>query len=290
MDYSINNYNLKEIANSNNYLVYSFVLNNKKYVLKTVNKKAGSINQLRKTYKLLSYLNKKNLKTLEKVCFIDKKNNYLISEFIEGKELGLNDLVADNLKLFIKELVKINRLKVDKKLLKVISPFKFKQGALRRANIIKKNSKLEKIASLVISYLKDLNIKKDYNNKAVYLDHGDLAGANIFLTKDNNFKFIDWDNARLTTDASFILANTFYYASCFDKNKQEQIISLYLQEFKYQLNEKEFKTSLNQNFKLIAISAIIWALRACLKAKDKKEYKHFLNMAKNRLNFLRQIF
>lgn len=288
MNYSINDYNLKLIGASNNYLVYSFLLNNREYVIKTVNPRASAINRLKKSYDILKYLNKKGLKTREKVFYLDKSHRHLISEFIEGQELDLRDLKGKYLKLFIQELVKLNHLKVDKKLINIVSPLQFKKRALRNANLVKKNPVMKSIAQAVINHLNELRIKEK-NDDTLFFDHGDLAGANIFLTKDQQFKFIDWDNARLTNDLSFILANMFYYASYFSFKKQDQFIELYFKEAKLDYNIIEFKQELKKNYCLVVLSAILWALKTSLKSKEKAESKYYLKLANERLEFFRQL-
>ncbi len=278
MNYIIKNYNLKEIALSNNYRVYSFILNKQKYALRIISNRASARNRLKKTYLLLKYLNKEGLKSCETPYYLDKSHRYLITGYIEGKEMGLNDLKDKELELFIKELVKLNNFKINLKELKIINPLEFKKRALRKANLLKK----EPIALSVIKHLKTLKIKKDDSQK-LFFDHGDLAGANIFLTKKQGFKFIDWDNAHLSNNLSLMLAKMFYYASYFDYNKQEFFIKLYFQEAKLAYNPKEFREELNKNFKLVVLSAIIWALKVSIKDLKYKE------IAKERLKFFRQL-
>lgn len=285
MNYSINNYNLKLIGDSNNYLVFQFVLNKKNYVLKTLNTKASARNRLKKSYNILKYLDNKGLKTAEKVFYLDKTNRYLISEYIEGKEMGLQDLKGKHLKLFIKELVKLNHLKVDPKICKIVTPLQFKRRTLINAHLVKKNPKTKAIAKICLNYLKALKIKEKSANK-LFFDHADLAGANIFLTKKQQFKFIDWDNARLTNDLSFIMANMFYYASYFNKDKQDHFIDLYFKEAKLDCNRKEFKQELKKNYRLVVLSGVVWALKIALKSESKIIY---LKLAKERLDFFRQI-
>jgi hypothetical protein len=84
---------------------------------------------------------------------------------------------------------------------------------------------------------------------------------------------------------SFIMANMFYYASYFDQKKQEQFIKLYFKEANLSYDLDQFKKNLELNFKLIALSAVVWALKASLKAKDKKEFHYYFKLAKDRLNF-----
>jgi aminoglycoside phosphotransferase (APT) family kinase protein len=199
MNYSINHYNLKEIASSNNYIVYSFTLNKQRYVLRTISEKASSTSRLKKSYSILKYLNKKKIKPAETVYYLDKSHKYLISEYIDGQELGLKDLKGKYLKLFISELVKLNKLPINLQILKIVNPNQFKKRALRNAKLLNQHEKTKKIALDLIKHLKELKINK-VNEDKLYFDHGDLAGANIFLSKEKTFRFIDWDNARLTNE------------------------------------------------------------------------------------------
>lgn len=281
----------RSLGAGNNY--QAFLVNDfgKQYVLRLMKSSVASKNRLEKAYIVSKFIEKENIGFAQKAIFFDKKNKFLLTDYIDGQEFSVKDLNQKHLKEFLMKMIRVNSLEYKdfgkftsgKKLnfdiledseKRIDSILKIKMTYLKRNKNILFDSSFDK----KMDYLKNnlVLLKKEYKDidwtdKRVFFDHGDLAGANIILNKNNQLFFIDWDNAKFTKDIGLILANMFFYCGDITDSFQKKFISLYIKEGNIKFNAKELKLEVERALKLIILSGIVWALASAIKSKKRSE-------------------
>ena len=300
----LRNPDYKYLSSGSNYQAFLVVEDGKSYVLRILKELASSRNRLNKAYKVSKFLEKNKIKYHQKVFFLDENHKFLLSEYLEGKEVSLDSLTHSYLVDFCCKFREINNLKFEDLGINI-----FEDSVKRISNLI--NYKLSYITknkdfldikdkNNIFKYIKDeliclrLEYKKvDWSKRRIYFDHGDLAGANILLNKKNKeLKFIDWDNAKFSKDIGSILANMFFYCSNISDSFQDKFIKIYNQNDFTGFNDKDLKQEVRRGLKLIVLSGVIWALSSAIKSKKRKESVCFeyLKTANNRLAVFKQNF
>jgi serine/threonine protein kinase len=296
----LKNPSYKYLSSGSNYQAF---LIDKKYVLRILKENPGSKNRLEKAYKISRFLERNNIDYQQKVFFLDKKNTFLLSEYIEGEEVSLNSLDDKYLKDFCSKFREINSLEQKGPELNILEDSIQRLSNLtsyKLKNIIENKNYLEiKEKDDIFNYIKRelVKLKKEYETidwgeRRVFFDHGDLAGANILLNKKTGeIRFIDWDNAKFTKDVGLILANMFFYCSDISESFQDRFIKEYNQDNFTGFSNEELKREVKRGLKLIVLSGIIWALSAAIKSKDenKDSYFEYLKTANDRLAVFKKI-
>lgn len=304
---------VEKLSFGNNYQTFLLRENDFKYVLRLPIRKASSNNRLEKAYLVLKFINAAKIDFAEKIIFFDKKNNFLLTNYIGGREVSLKDLKGKQLIDFIKKIVILKDLNL-KKFNNLVNKERIKLNIFenpadrllflrkKRFAYIKKwkNNLLEfnfdffgfeKWFESNISILEKYYFFKKYKKSDIFFDHGDVAGANIILNKDKVF-FIDWDNAKFTQDMGFSLANIFFYCGDFSDKFIKKFISIYC---KYSgnsfIDEKNLLKEVEYGLKLIIFSSVIWSLESLIKMKKAKDSGcgHFFSIYKDRLKIFNKL-
>jgi len=303
---------ISELSSGNNYQSFLIVDNNYKYVLRLPLKKSNSKNRLEKAYLVLKFVEDGGFNFSEKAVFFDKKNSFLLSTYISGKEVSIRDLNQNQLSNFIEKIIglkklnfnKFNNLQKKNKLsLNILENPIDRLSLLKKERIkfIQKNKKVLTnnqidFSNLIcwiddnFSFLQNFYKTKKYKKADLFFDHGDVAGANIIINKNNLF-FIDWDNAKFTHDLGFSLANTLFYSGSFSKKFIDEFLSLYFKKIKTNLDKKIFSEEFNFGFKLIVFSGVLWSLESFIKSIKNNDvnYGKYFVMYKERLRIYNKL-
>jgi hypothetical protein len=282
---------ISELSFGNNYQTFLCSENGLKYVLRLPLKKANAKNRLEKSYLILKFIESEGVDFAEKNIFFDKTNNFLLTSYIEGREVSVRDLSLRQLADFIdkilflkklsfkkfnnltqKEGIKINLLENPSDRLSFLEAKRFKNIKKNKKELLNFNFfEFEKWFKLNLASLKEYYYSKKYKQKDIFFDHGDVAGANIIL-KNNSLAFIDWDNARFTHDIGFSLANIFFYCGDFSSKFIEKFISIYLKkEQSDDFNKKNLIGDVKHGLKLIIFSGVLWSLESFVVSRKKNE-------------------
>lgn len=287
----LQNPKISQLSNGNNYQAFLITDNNTKYVLRLLSSNSSAQDRMAKMFLVLKFVEAEGIEFAEKAVFFDKKNCFLLTHYIPGKELSVFNLDKEQLKYFIKKIAILRNLKLDKfvalqKKEKNIFPIlenpidRLSFLKKKRIKFIKDNMKmlasddidilqLTKWIDSNFSLLNDLYKTKKYQVSDIFFDHGDVAGANIILNKSGLF-FIDWDNAKFTQDIGFSLANLFFYANIFSSKYIIDFLHLYTQEGKIKASKKELLHDIINGFKLITFSGALWSLESFITSKKNK--------------------
>ncbi len=303
---------ISELSSGNNYQSFLIVDNNYKYVLRLPLKKSNSKNRLEKAYLVLKFVENEGFDFSEKAVFFDKKNSFLLSTYISGKEVSIRDLTQNQLSNFIGKIIDLKKLnfnkfnnlqKKNKLSLNILENPVDRLSLLKkeRVKFIKKNKKVLinnqiDFSDLIcwidnnFSFLQNFYKTKKYKKADLFFDHGDVAGANIIINKNNLF-FIDWDNAKFTHDLGFSLANILFYSGNFSKKFIDEFLSLYFKKIKTNINKKIFLEEFNFGFKLIVFSGVLWSLESFIKSikNDDVDCEKYFVMYKERLRIYNKL-
>lgn len=294
----LKNPKIKQLSSGNNYQTFLINEARDKYVLRLLNKKASANNRLEKAFVVLRFVEQEKINFAEKAIFFDKKNSFLLSTYISGKELSVSDLRPEQLMEFIKKIVTLRNLSFSKFVNlqnEHKAKFEILENPIDRLSFLKdsriKYLKANKailenngisFSSLSVwindnfSILQEAYKLKKYEKEDIFFDHGDASGANIILTKDALF-FIDWDNAKFTQDLGFSLANLFFSASIFSRKYISSFLSLYLDLANIKMKKGELYQEVTVAFKLIIFSGALWALETLInscKNEDGEQAKY----------------
>lgn len=282
---------VSKLSLGNNYQTFLLEEGNLKYVLRLPLKKSNAKNRLEKSYLILKFIEGEGVDFAEKNIFFDKNNNFLLTNYIEGKELSVRDLSSKQLVDFVDKILFLKNLSFEKfnnftKKEKInINLFENPSDRLlflkrERFKNIKKNKKellsfnffeFEEWFKANLMNLENYYCSKKYRKKDIFFDHGDVAGANIIL-KNNSLFFIDWDNAKFTQDIGFSLANIFFYCGDFSPQFIEKFVSIYLKKAQSNdFNKKDLINDIEHGLKLIIFSGVLWSLESFIVSHKKNE-------------------
>lgn len=308
----LNNPEFEILGSGNNY--QAFLINDcdNQYVLRLTKDSVASKNRLEKSYITSKFIEKEKINFAQKAVFFDKKNKFLLTSYIEGRELSVKDLSQKQLGEFIEKMVKVNNLNYKdftKFMLGKKINFEIFEDSKERIDLILKNKipHIERNRNLLfdinfdekIIFLKNkLKLLKeeygclDWRDRRLFFDHGDLAGANIILDKSKQLFFIDWDNARFTKDIGLILANMFFYCGDISDGFQKKIIDLYIKKGNAEISPQELKLETERGLKLIILSGVVWALTAAIESKEVLDVslKKYIKIANERLVIFKKHF
>ncbi|MCK9438863.1 MAG: hypothetical protein WCY43_00050 [Patescibacteria group bacterium] len=289
----LKNPQISELSLGNNYQTFLLEENGLKYVLRLPLKKASAKNRLEKSYLILKFIEREGVDFAEKNIFFDKDNNFLLTNYIAGKEVSVRDLNSRQLADFIDKILFLKNLSFKKfnnfaqKEKININLFENPSDRLlflkrERFKNIKKNKKellnfnffeFEKWFKVNLMNLESYYCSKKYRKKDIFFDHGDVAGANIIL-KNNSLIFIDWDNAKFTQDVGFSLANIFFYCGDFSSWFIEKFVSIYLKKAQNNdTSKKDLINDIEHGLKLIIFSGVLWSLESFIVSHKKDEKK-----------------
>lgn len=303
----LKNPKIKKLSNANNYQTFLISEARNKYVLRLLSKKASAKDRLEKAFTVLQFISQEKIDFSEKAVFFDKKNSFLLSTYVSGKELSVMDLRPEQLKEFIEKIIKLRTLSFSEfiKLQKSQgAEFEIMENPIDRLcylknqrikyldsnkSILKENginfAQLSVWTSINMTLLQEAYASKKYRKEDIFFDHGDVAGANIILNKDGLF-FIDWDNAKFTQDLGFSLANLFFYSNIFSRKYISSFLSSYLDFANIDIKRGTLYQDVELAFKLIIFSGALWSLEALINSckNNDGEQKKYLSMYQKRSN------
>ena len=284
---------ISELSIANNYQTFLLEEDGLKYVLRLPLKKASAKNRLKKSYLILKFIEKEGIEFSEKIVFFDDKNNFLLTNYIDGKEVSVKDLNDRQLSDFIDKILilkKISFSNFNKFIKKENSDLDLLENPQDRLLFLKKKRfafikrergrlanfnffEFEKWFDLNIEILENYYFFKKYKKSDIFFDHGDVAGANIIM-QSKSLVFIDWDNAKFTQDIGFSLANIFFYCGNFSSQFVDKFISIYLRKDKNNFaNNKDLFNDVGWGLKLIIFSAVLWSLESFIVSQKRGEIK-----------------
>ncbi len=250
--------------------VYLIQENDQKLVLRI--KKSNEkqfIDSLEKEYAFLRYFESKGITFCPRALFYNKKDNFLIENFIEGEKISQNDLSNEQIDLFAKQLYDLFQLSSVEffdfcknhklKKFEYSSPIdSLKTYGFKRFNEADK----KQIPEDVIVWVQDkLNKNLESLNKRSSRDGhigfawGDVQ-SEMIIDDSGGINFYDFEHARISqsSDLSYIKIHGIFSDSQFD-----YLIDRYSHYSKK--SKKVLLKEINTTEKIIRVNDVVWAVR-----------------------------
>ena len=292
---SIDIKSIQLIKKSLNSDIYSVIYKGKKCILKKY--KSNDINRITRETNILKLLNKNNFSKVPKIYLSDKKNKFVIMNFINGVPPTFNESyiiqIADyinKMQSFIKTEEKINIPLAAESAFSINEHF---EKTIQKLYVIKENIKIYKEANKIFNLIEleilpwinkyKLFLEKDnyafnkkINHNQMILSQSDIGIHNSIIYKGQLFTF-DYEYAGLD-DPSKTFCDLFLHPSVLlDEYKMSSIFSK-IKSFKI------FNNSYNKSLKILPLYRYKWfaiIINSFLKNKldNPKQAQNFLDKA-----------
>ncbi|MCA9358942.1 phosphotransferase [Candidatus Kaiserbacteria bacterium] len=266
---------LSEGYGNYNYLVQD---EGRKYVLRIKKSKETQFkDSLEKEYSFLKYFESQGIKFCPKVFFYDDVDNFLIEEFLEGKEVSQKDFTKSQIDLFARQLHALFRLDV-KKFSSFCSENGYKKfGYVNPVDNLKKYGfgRFEEAKKSGLNDAYCYWIESRLNKNLCYLEAQEEDGevgfawgdiqSRVIITDDGVMLFYDFEHAVITK--SFGLA----YIKIHGKFSDQQFDCLVERcAFRFNRTINELLDEIETEERIIRTNDVVWAAMKWAKTKDEK--------------------